>query len=69
MISQSKNRYTSCHVASYLNATIDEEASTRYLQHKRQIGQGIEPATDKYCRLCHAYVEEVMHMISGRPNI
>ena len=64
-LSQSKNRHILSHFADYLNAIMDQEIPIRYLQHKRQVNHGLEPTTDKYCRLCRASVEEVVHVISG----
>ena len=49
----------------YLDAVIDQEIPTRYLQHKRQVDLGLEPTTDKYCRLCRTIVEDIVHVISG----
>ena len=42
---------------------------TRYLQHKRQVDQGLEPTVDKNCRLCRTAVENVVHVISGCPGM
>ena len=50
-LNQSKNGHTSSHFAGYLNAIMDQEIPTRYLQHKRQVDHGIEPTTDKYCEI------------------
>ena len=68
-LSQSKNRYTSSHFAGYLNAIMDQDIPTRFLQHKRQVDHGHEPTTDKHCRLCHASVEDVIHVIRGCPHL
>ena len=68
-LSQSKNRHTSSTFAGYINAFIGQEIPIRYLQHKRQADHGIEPTTDKCCRLCHASAEDVVHVISGCPHV
>ena len=57
-LSQSKNRNTSSHFAGYLNAIMDQEIPSTYLQHKRQVDHGLEPTTDRYCKVCHAIVED-----------
>ena len=59
----------SSHFAGYLNAIMDQEIPTWYLQHKRHVDQGLEPTTDKHCRLSHASVEDVIHVIHGCPHI
>ena len=66
---RSKNMHTSSLFAGYLNAIMDQEIPTRSLQHKREVNQSLEPTTDKHCRLCHAGVEDVTHVISGCPHM
>ena len=53
----------------YLDAVIDQEIPTRYLQHKRLVDLGLEPTTDKNCRLCRTIVEDVVYVISGCPRM
>ena len=68
-LSRTKNKSTTYHFVGSLDAIVDQEIPTRYLQHKRQVDQGLEPRTDKNCRLCRTAVEDVVHVISGCPSI
>ena len=68
-LNRSKNKNITSHFVGYLDAIIDQEVPTRYLQHKRQVDQGLEPTVDKNCRLCRTAVEDVVHVISGCPGM
>ena len=68
-LNRSKNKNITSHFVGYLDAIIDQEVPTRYLQHKRQVDQGLESTVDKNCRLCRTAVEDVVHVISGCPGM
>ena len=64
---KTNNKNTTSHFAGYLDAIIDQEIPTKYLQHKRQIDNGITPTITNRCRLCKTSVEDVNHIISSCP--
>ena len=61
-LSRTTNKTTTSHFVGYLDAIIDQEIPTMYLQHKRQVDQGQEPTIGKNCRLCRTNIEDVVYV-------
>ena len=67
--SRSINKDMMSHFEGYYLAIRDQELPTNYLKNKRDCDDGKQPTCNNKCRLCKTNIEDVVHIISGCPNI
>ena len=66
---RSRTKQITSQFEGYLGAIQDQETSTKFLVHKRQIDSDQSPTTNDKCRLCKINIEDVNHIISSCPEM
>ena len=64
-LSWSRSTRMTSHFEGFVHAVQEQEISTKFLMHKRQLASGIRPSFDNSCRLCKLKVEDVSHIMVG----
>ena len=67
--SRSINKNMTSHFEGYYLAIHDQELPTKYLKNKCDCDDGKQPTCNKKCRLHKNNIEDVVHIISGCPNM